>query len=62
MWLMIFKDLAELKILVKELADENIKLRKENYELNAKVKEMYYTIQQYEEWFANGSWHWDDEF
>ena len=37
------------------------KLAEENRQLDKKVAEQYYEIQQYEEWFANWSWHWEDE-
>lgn len=48
--------------IIARLLKENAELEKENYELERKVKEQYYEIQQYEKWFANGSWHWDDEY
>ena len=56
------KYIDELEEENKKLREEWVRLLKENSELEKKVKEQYYEIQQYEEWFANGSWHWDDEY
>lgn len=47
-----------IAVLLKEKAE----LEKEKYDLEKKVREQYYEIQQYEKWFANWSWHWDDEY
>ncbi len=44
------------------LLKEKAELEKEKYDLEKKVREQYYEIQQYEKWFANWSWHWDDEY
>lgn len=57
----------EVNILMNKNADmkkifteECEKMRKENVDLNKKVEEQYYTIQQYEQWFANWSYHWEE--
>lgn len=62
-----YKRIAELKQQISE-KDETIrkqaerlnKLEKENYDLNKTVQDQHFTIQQYEQWFANWSRHWDD--
>lgn len=53
-------DTKDLKEKIKQQAHAMNKLQKENYDLNKKVEEQYFTIQQYEQWFANWSRHWDD--
>jgi len=35
-------------------------MRKEIFDLNKKVEEQYHTIQQYEQWFAIWSYHWEE--
>lgn len=53
-------DTKDLKEKIKQQAHALNKLQKENYDLNKKVEEQYFEIQQYEQWFANWSRHWDD--
>lgn len=57
----------EVNILMNKNADmkkifteECEKMRKENVDLNKKIEEQYHTIQQYEQWFANWSYHWEE--
>ena len=45
---------------IKRLFERINKLEKENYDLNKKVEEQYFEIQQFEQWFSNWSRHWDD--
>lgn len=54
------QQISEKDETIRKQAEKLNKLEKENYDLNKKVEEQYFEIQQYGQWFANWSRHWDD--
>lgn len=54
------QQISEKDETIRKQAEKLNKLEKENYDLNKTVQDQHFTIQQYEQWFANWSRHWDD--